>query len=75
MASIPCISLLTSTAWCTNAAHGGFFFDERDTLIRELAEARRAIMDRFYGVVTACFLIPWQVDDGSEGFGDGEPVG
>jgi len=53
---------------------GGFFFDERDTVTRDLAKAKNAIWDRFPGIGVDCFIVPWLDDNPDNGFGPAEEV-
>jgi hypothetical protein len=55
--------------------HGGFFYDEREVLERDLLTVQRTLGDRIYSAHTECFLVPWREQPAGGGFGLAEAVG
>jgi hypothetical protein len=50
-------------------ALGGFGFDQRELLERDLRRVRTVLESTFPQVQVFCFFIPWHDDDGRAGFG------
>jgi len=54
---------------------GGFFYDEREVLERDLRAAQRRLGDRIYSSHVECFVVPWHEEAGGGGFGLAEAIG
>jgi hypothetical protein len=54
--------------------YGGFFHDEMEVIARDLARAKQAILDRFYGIHVDCFVVPWDSGSRSPGFSPAKSV-
>jgi len=53
---------------------GGFFHDEREILARDLAKAKKALLEKFFGIRVECYIVPW-LDRESPGiFGPAEMI-
>lgn len=55
-------------------ALGGFGFDQRALLVRDLQRVRVLLENAFPGVEVHCFVIPWHETNGEAAFGEAEPV-
>lgn len=53
---------------------GGFFHDEREIIERDLATARRLLVDRFNAVRVECYVVPWRETRSGAGYEDAEAV-
>jgi hypothetical protein len=51
---------------------GGFFHDEREVVSRDLAEAKKILMDKFFSIQVECYLIPWKEENPISGFSTAE---
>ena len=51
---------------------GGFFYDEREVLERDLLAVQRRLGDRLFGTRVECFLVPWveQITGGDFGLAE-----
>jgi hypothetical protein len=54
---------------------GGFFYDERDLIERDLAAAKKLLEGRFHGVKIDCYIVPWRETRSGAGYEEAEPVG
>ena len=54
---------------------GGFFYDERDVLERDLQAVQRKLGDRFFSARVECFVAPWHEQLTGGGFGSAEALG
>ncbi len=54
---------------------GGFFYDEREVIERDLLAAQRKLGDRFFSARVACFVVPWHEQPKGGGFGKAEAIG
>ena len=54
---------------------GGFFYDEREIVERDLLAVQRKLRDRFFSTRVDCFLVPWDEQVMGGDFGDAEAVG
>lgn len=55
-------------------ALGGFGFDQRELLVRDLQRVRMLLENAFPDTDVRCFLVPWRENGGGAGFGTAEPV-
>jgi len=53
---------------------GGFFYDEREVLERDLRAVQRKLGDRFFSTRVECFVVPWHEHLTGGGFGPAEPL-
>jgi len=53
---------------------GGFFYDEREVIERDLRAVQRKLRDRLFGTQVECFLVPWQEHVTGGGFGPAEEL-
>ncbi len=53
---------------------GGFFYDEREVLERDLRAVQRRLGDRLFSTQVECFLVPWQEHSTGGGFGPAEEL-
>lgn len=53
---------------------GGFFHDEREIIERDLATARKLLVDRFNAVRVECYIVPWRETRSGAGYEDAEAV-
>ena len=54
---------------------GGFFYDEREIIERDLHAVQRKLSDRLFNTRVECFVVPWQEQLTGPGFGPAEAVG
>jgi hypothetical protein len=54
---------------------GGFFYDEREVIERDLLAVKRKLGDRFFGARVECFVVPWDEQLPGGGFGPAEAIG
>ena len=54
---------------------GGFFYDERNVIERDLLAVQRKLSDRLFGVRVECFMVPWHEQLTGGGFGQAEAIG
>jgi len=53
---------------------GGFFYDEREVIERDLLAVQRKLGDRLFGTLATCFVVPWHEQSKGGGFGKAEAV-
>jgi hypothetical protein len=53
---------------------GGFFYDEREVLERDLQVVQRKLSDRLFSVRVECFVVPWHEQLTGGGFGPAEEL-
>ena len=53
---------------------GGFFYDEREIIERDLHAVQRKLSDRLFSTRVECFVVPWQEHLAGGGFGTAEAV-
>jgi hypothetical protein len=53
---------------------GGFFYDEREVLERDLRAVQRRLGNRLFSTQVECFLVPWQEHFTGGGFGPAEEL-
>jgi hypothetical protein len=51
---------------------GGFFYDEREVLERDLRAVQRKLGDRLFSTRVECFVVPWHEQLAGGGFGPAE---
>ena len=53
---------------------GGFFYDEREVIERDLRAVRSKLGDRLYSARVECFVVPWNEHLTGGGFGPAEAL-